>query len=244
MAPPPADDFNWLPDSKPEPAVADFGQLEPTISDATPLGAEGEFNWLNPAGGEPEPRPAEGNFMWSEAEAAVTPADPAADLTAGEPRPWQEDSIMKPPQREDFWTTPAPGPSDLQPPVTTPAPWAEPASLPGADSAVASAGTAVPPQAVESGPVAPGRAADELTVITTAGTAQGFGPAPTQGPVQLQGQAQRQNPLSPQHAAPAQGPGHVAVPQPHRSDRLFSAKLIVVIIIAALIGSALVLLLR
>jgi hypothetical protein len=120
-----------------------------------------------------------------------------------EPRPWQQDSIMKPPQREDFWTTPGPAPSDLQPPAVSQASWAaagEAAPSPPATSEV-------PPLAAAEPPAAPSQV----------------------------------HPQGPAHA-PAQA--QAAVPQPRKPDRLLSVKLIVVIIIAALIGSALVLLLQ
>jgi hypothetical protein len=177
----PAHDENsaWLAESTPEPGSSGAA-LAPGDSD---------FDWLRPPGAAPDARSGENNVMWSEAEAqsAAAPAEPVMD----EPRPWQQDSIMKPPQREDFWTTPGPAPSDLQPPAVSQASWA-------------AAGEAAPsPPATSEVP-----------------------PLAAQGPAHAPAQAQ------------------AAVPQPRKPDRLLSVKLIVVIIIAALIGSALVLLLQ
>ena len=189
--PAPDDSFSWLPESTPEPA--DTGIVAP---------ASGDFDWLAPAGAGHESAPVDGNIMWSEAEAAghldeavpVVPADPGV----GEPRPWQQDSVMKPPQREDFWTMPSPA-SDLQPPVAAEPVAAEP----------------VPAEPVAAEPVA----AD---------------PAKAQPPTPAH---------SPAHA-PAHGQAQARVPAPRRPERLLSVRLIVVIVIAALIGSALVLLLK
>ncbi|MFY9930342.1 MAG: hypothetical protein WAK82_20290, partial [Streptosporangiaceae bacterium] len=183
----------WLPERAPE--AGDSG--------AALAPGDGDFEWLKPPGAGHEGRPGESNVMWSEVEEQATPVP--AEPVAGEPRPWQQDSIMKPPPREDFWATPGPAPSDLQPPAVTQASWTAP------DEA-----TPAPPAAL---PVPPPAVAD---------------PAPAQAQVHPQGPAHDQAP----------GQTQVAVPQPRKPDRLFSVKLIVVIIIAALIGSALVLLLK
>lgn len=187
----------WLPERAPE--AGDSG--------AALAPGDGDFEWLKPPGAGHEARPGESNVMWSEVEEQATPVP--AEPVAGEPRPWQQDSIMKPPQREDFWATPGPAPSDLQPPAVTQASWTAP------DEA-----TPAPPAAL---PVPPPAVAD-----------------PDPAPAQAQAQVHPQGPAHDQAAGQAQ----VAVPQPGKPDRLFSVKLIVVIIIAALIGSALVLLLK
>ncbi len=177
---------------------------EPDGSGAALAPGDSEFDWLRPPGSAPEARPGENNVMWSEAEAqsAAAPAEPVA----GEPRPWQQDSIMKPPQREDFWTTPGPAPSDLQPPA--------------AQASWAAAGEAAPspPAASEVPPLA----------VTEPSAAQPQPQVHPQGPAHGQARDRAQ----------------AAVPRPRKADRLLSVKLIVVIIIAALVGSALVLLLK
>ncbi len=197
IAPTQDDNSVWLPEAAPETAG----------SDGVPAPGDTDFDWLKPYGAGNEARPGESNVMWSEAEAqaAPTPAEPAA----GESRPWQQDSIMKPPQREDFWTTPGPASSDLQPPAVTQASWTAPSEAAPAPPEA----SAIPPSAIPE-------------------------PAAAQPQARPEGQAQGSS-HGPAHAQP-----QAAVPQPRRPDRLFSVKLIVVIIIAALIGSALVLLLK
>ena len=204
------DGFSWLPESTPEPADTGMAASAPA---AAPAPANGDFDWLKPAGAGHESAPADGNVMWSEAEAAghldaavpVLPADPAAD----EPRPWQQDSVMKPPQRDDFWTTPGPA-SDLQPPAA-----ADPVA---AESVLAEP---VPAEPVTAGPVTAEPATADPVAADSA----------------------KVQPQTPAHA-PAHGQAPARVPQPRRPDRLLSVRLVVVIVIAALIGSALVLLLK
>jgi hypothetical protein len=194
----------WLPESEPEPGD----------SGAALAPGDGDFDWLKRPGAGREARPGESNVMWSEAEEQATPvpaepvaAEPVAgEPVAGEPRVWQQDSIMKPPQREDFWATPSPAASDLQPPAVTQASWA----AAGEATPAPPAASAVPPPAVADPAAAPPQ-------------------------------------VDPQDPAHGQAPGQAQVsvpPQSGKPDRLFSVKLIVVIIIAALIGSALVLLLK
>jgi len=191
-------DFTWLPESTPEAAG----------SALAPAAPDSDFDWLKRSSARRDELPAESNVMWSEAETASSLADPAA-----EPRPWQQDSIMKPPQREDFWGTPTQDPADLQPPAITQASWAA-----AAEAAPPAAATPPPPAVAE--------------------------PAAAQPESSPASQAQPQ-PQSPAHSpGPAHAQAQASVPQPRRGDRLFSVKLIVVIIIAALIGSALVLLLK
>jgi hypothetical protein len=187
----------------------------------------------------PEPRPAdaepawreqgEGRFNWSEPEGAGLASPPAASSaaslaaappTAAEPAPAEPAFGPAAQERTDFWSKAvASVPPDLQRAAATPRadePASARASWPAAaESATESAGG--------------GSAAGTGTAVPVSGLA---------GAAEVSGTAQAHSPV--RSAAQAT----VSDRDDHRKDRLFPVRLLVVIVIAALIGSALVLLLK
>jgi hypothetical protein len=177
-------------------------------------------SWSSPAGHEPT--------SWSaraDAGLAARPETgavaPEPDITERIPR-FQTESLAAP-ERTDFWSKPTPAspapsvPSDLRPP-----------SVPRAEEPVIT--RASWPSAAE--PVTPPAAEPVHRVPAVAGTAASSGMATSSGTTQPLGQ---------------QALGQQALGQPAhagRPDRYFPVRLLVVIVIAALIGSALVLLLK
>jgi hypothetical protein len=190
-------------------------------------GVDTEFAWPDEANAEPaapqadddDPltEPAAGE--WAPAEATAGEWAPAK-ATAGERAPWQQDHAWRPSERSDFWTTPATAASaDLQPTATPPRGTEEQpltrASWPGsAETAGISAEPAVS-ELHKQPPVDTAASTKATQLVTSAERAGSTGSA--------------------QAVA--------AHPRDRQKDHFFPVRLLVIIVIAALIGSALVLLL-
>jgi hypothetical protein len=231
------EDFSWLQQGPPQSSPADN---EPS-SWSSPAD-NGPSSWSSPAGNEPSSwsSPAENEpSSWSartdsglaslpEPGLASLPetgsAAPEPDITERIPRYQVEN--MTAPDRTDFWSKPASSapassaPSDVRP---SPAARAEEHAITRA-SWPSTTETAVP-SATETTPRVPAGTAATGAATTGAAAAGAAAGAGTAQPVSPQG-----SPGQPAHAG--------------RPDRYFPVRLLVVIIIAALIGSALVLILK
>ena len=172
--------------------------------------------WAEQAGHGPSAETADGSYGWS-GPPESTPADP--DVTARILRHQAEGLAAQ--ERTDFWGQPLPpAPPDLRLPAA--APRAEEPAMPRASWA--SAADTAPAAAEPAQPAhrsTPAATAQPLSTAQPVGTAKPLG---TAKPVGTAG--------SPVPAAD------------RRRDRYFPARLLAVIVIAALIGSALVLLLK
>jgi len=213
-----AEDFSWLKENPPQSAP---GDNEPS-------------SWSAPAENEPSSWSAPDEpAAWSaraDSGLASLPetgrATPEPDITERIPR-YQAESLAAP-ERTDFWAKPSAAPSapaDLRPPSV---PRAEKPTVTRASWASAAEMSA--PPAME----------PAQRVPATPGTAPG-GTAPA-SPLASSPQSP-----SPQTVSQSAASSQVAAGQPAhagRPDRYFPVRLLVVIIIAALIGSALVLLLK
>jgi hypothetical protein len=183
-----------------------------------------QFRWL--PDGTPEPWAADDDLTWSgqpgTGQAAAPPEVDArpAEPAIGEWAPPPRDDASKPPERTDFWATSATATSaDLKPP-TDPQDWAEepaPAEIAATSSAPATSelGQRLATAAAPSG------------VSATA-------------PPQVSAEPARFASAAGSGAAQPASP----TPADHGKDRFFPARLLIIIVIAALIGSALVLLLK
>jgi hypothetical protein len=222
-----ADEFSWLQQDPPQSAP---GGNEPTSwsppaeNEPTSWSAPGESgptSWSAPAENEPTSWSARADSgLASLPETGAAPSEP--DITERLPR-YQAESLSAP-DRTDFWakSSSAPlAPADLRPPSV---PRAEEPAITRA-SWPSAAETATPP-------------APEPTSRIPAGSGIGSGMAqrPIPAPSSVS-QASTSQSVSPQ--PPPGQPAHAG-----RPDRYFPVRLLVVIVIAALIGSALVLLLK
>jgi hypothetical protein len=208
------------------PAEEDFSWLQQGPPQSSPADNE-PSSWSSPAGNEPSSwsSPADHEpSSWSARtdSGRASPPETAAvapepDMTERIPR-YQAESLAAP-ERTDFWSKPAAASPAASVPADLRAPSASRPEEPTITRASwpATAEPATPP-------------ATETTPRAAAGTATASGTAVSSGTTQ---------PLSPQgFPAPGQ-PAHAG-----RPDRYFPVRLLVVIIIAALIGSALVLILK
>jgi hypothetical protein len=217
-----AGEFHWLPDDGAASWSADSGQADtgPTgngWADTGPVETGPTGNGWNEAG-------------WAEAGSAA-PADvdgASAEPTAREWIPEHRDEVLKPPERTDFWATSATAaPSDLQ--VPAPAPYRVEEPEPTLDAWPSSAETT----ATSTPPGWPGVSQQPATdAADNAGSATATAPRASADTTKSAGFAPASAGRMP--AADYSGQG---------KDRLFPVRLLVIIIIAALIGSALVLLL-
>jgi hypothetical protein len=210
-----ADEFSWLSDP-PQSGPADN---EPT-------------SWSSPAGNESASwsAPAETELSsWSaraDSGRASLPGTgavaPEPDITERIPR-YQAESLAAP-ERTDFWSKPTPAS-----PAPSVSPDLRPPSVPRAEEPVIT--RASWPSASET--ATPPTAEPAHRIPASAGAATGFGATASSGTAQSltqQALTQQVSPGQPAHAS--------------RPDRYFPVRLLVVIVIAALIGSALVLLLK
>src|SRR5690242_5833353 len=235
-----ADEFTWLTENPPQSAP---GENEPSSWSAP---AENEpTSWSASAESEPSPwrAPAESEpTSWSaraDSGLASLPETGAPtrepDVTERIPR-YQAESLATP-ERTDFWAKSAPAPStpsapaDLRPPsvpraeepTVTRASWASAEMTPSPASPARESAQRIPAAAGKAG----------------SGTAQS---APSASPLAAGSQSSSPQAHSQSAASsqiPAGQPAHAG-----RPDRYFPVRLLVVIVIAALIGSALVLLLK
>jgi hypothetical protein len=209
------EDFSWLDQSPPQSSPADN---EPS-SWSSP--AENKpSSWSSPADNEPSSWSARTDSgLASLPEAGSVRPEP--DITERLPR-YQAERLATP-ERTDFWAKPTPAspapsvPSDLRPPSASRA----------EEPAITRASWPSTPETATSPVTETAHRAPAMAGTTAAGTTAA-------GPTAGSGTAQ---PVSPQ-GSPGQ-PAHAG-----RPDRYFPVRLLVVIIIAALIGSALVLILK
>jgi len=203
--------------------AADSWSAEPSDAAAWPDPAKSaehtdQFQWLPDNG--------------SAAAFGVAPAEP----TAGEWAPGLRDHVLKPPERTDFWTTQNTAASaDLQPPATashwvderdlTQSTWSTPTE-PMAVSSDSSAAAAVSQRSRQAA-TDPAPSAGSATTTPPGASASSAGSAGVTGSTRS-----------------AAGKSTGTERTDHQRERLFTAvRLLVIIVIAALIGSALVLLL-
>jgi hypothetical protein len=211
------DQFQWLPDNGPAARSADQGQADAGPAESGPAGSGQADDWWDNG--------RNGNGQVA-AAFDVAPAEP----TAGEWAPRHRDDVLKPPERTDFWTTQNMAAStDVQPPATashwvedqdlTQSTWSTPTETMAASSD--SPAAFQPSQQAATGPVP---SAGSVTAMPTGKSAV---------PVGYTGSTRS-----------AAGKSTTTERAGHQSERLFTAtRLLVIIVIAALIGSALVLLL-
>jgi hypothetical protein len=229
------DQFHWLPDDGSDARPADQGQAG-TGQAGTGQAVTGQAgDWWADNGRIDDGQVAAGGD--------IAPAEP----NAGEWAPREPDRVLKPPERTDFWATQKTVPStdlfwatqdtvvsaDLQPPATAPhwaeeqdftqSTWSTPAETNTASSATSAASQRSQQAATDPAP-SPGYAA--ATPPGASAVTAGYTGSATAG--------------SARTATEKSTAGERAGQQ---KDRLFPVRLLVIIVIAALIGSALVMLL-
>ena len=207
--------FTSLPESA-EPAPAEeFSWLQKSEPEARAAGSDGDLRWPGQTGNAGSAEPADRSYGWSGHTETAQPGHADPDVTERFLRHQAEG--LAAPEQTDFWGQPLPqAPADLRIPAATPR-------------------------------------AEEPTVTRTSWTAADTAP-PVAEPAHRTATAPAQ-PVSaqPVSAEPVStGPVSTGMSQTqaaargrdHRQDRYFPARLLAVIVIAALIGSALVLLLK
>jgi hypothetical protein len=228
------DQFQWLPDSGPAAPPADQGQADTGQTDTalTDTGQAGIGQaGIGQAGIGQADNGRNGNGQVT-AAFDVAPAEPAA----GEWAPRHRDDVLKPPERTDFWTTQSTAASaDPQPPATA-SHWVEEQSLtqsawstPTETMAASSESSAAPAAFQRSQQAATGLApsAGSATATPPGASAVSAGSAGYTGSTRS-----------------AAGTSTATERAGHQRERFFTTvRLLVIIVIAALIGSALVLLL-
>ena len=247
-----AADFHWLPDHGSGSWSAATGQADtgPDDTGRTDTGwastGQDDTGWTNTG---------QADNGWAEAaKAEAGPAAPAdvdggasAEPAAQEWTPRYQDEVLNPPERTDFWATSATSASaDVQLPATAPyrVEEQEPPLAAWPSSAETTA-TSTPPAwpGISQRTQQPATDAADNAGFAAAGaplvSAEATGPAGFTGSAELTGSAG----LTGSTEAAA---GRMSATEHggQQKDRLFPARLLVIIIIAALIGSALVLLLR
>ena len=209
----------------------------PDPAERTEPAQDQDFSWLDNS--QPESRPAEPadrGYAWPERADASLAAQPEAESApepAGTERiPRHQADGLTSPERTDFWAKPAPQErTDF---------WAKPSASPSAPGSV--------PAPADLQPPAPTPRAEEPAITpaswpASADTATTSAAEPAQRAATgvAPGAAATAQPLSSAGSA-AQATGSQR--DDRRKDRFFSVRLLAVIVIAALIGSALVLLLK
>ena len=242
-----AADFHWLPDHGSGSWSAATGQADTGPDDTGRTGnGWSDTGWTNTG---------QADNGWAEAaKAEAGPAAPAdvdggasAEPAAQEWTPRYQDEVLNPPERTDFWATSATSASaDVQLPATAPyrVEEQEPPLAAWPSSAETTA-TSTPPAwpGISQRTQQPATDAADNAGFAAAGaplvSAEATGPAGFTGSAELTGSAG----LTGSTEAAA---GRMSATEHggQQKDRLFPARLLVIIIIAALIGSALVLLLR
>jgi hypothetical protein len=167
------------------------------------------------------PKPPERTDFWATSRTATDVA-PAADEWA----PSQHDDPPKPPERTDFWATSATkAPAEPQLPAAATRQVDKEEFTQGSWSAsTETTATKLPPRSA-------------LTPTSSAGTATAIQPRTSAEPARTIAEPARTT-------AAATTPAISARPADRKKDRFFLVRLLVIVVIAALIGSALVLLLR
>jgi hypothetical protein len=203
-----------------EPAQAeDFSWLKKNTPESEP--ADSSFGWSGQADHGRTAQPADSGLGWSGQADTGLAAQPGADPAPPEPAVteritrYQADGLTAQ-ERTDFWAKPAtPASADLQ--LPTPAARAE-------DTAIPRAAWPAPADTTTASAAEPAHRAAADTASGPEAAASGA-----------------EQPLS---SAGSAAPTTAGARDGRRQDRLFPMRLLVVIIIAALIGSALVLVLK
>jgi hypothetical protein len=212
------DQFQWLPDDEPAARPADQGQV-----DSGQAGTGQADGWWENG--------RDGNGQVA-AAFDVAPAEP----TAGEWTPRHRDDVPKPPARTDFWTTQSTAASAEPQPSVTASRWVEEQDLtqsawstPTETMAASSDSSAAPGafQRSQRAATGPGPSAGSATATPLGVSAVSAGSAGYTGSTQS-----------------AAGTSTATERTDHHRERSFTAaRLLVIILIAALIGSVLVLVL-
>ena len=214
-----AEDFSWLQKNAPEsqPAVSWSGRNRPRT-----VRPDSGFGWSGQTGNGRTAQPADSGYTWPERADAGLAAQPEANSAPPEAAVTERISRhqadrLTAPERTDLWSKPATSASaDLQLPTAT---------ARAEETAITRASWPASADTTTTSPAEPAHrtAADAAppTAIGAAGAASGA--------------------LS---SAGSAAQATASQRDERRQDRLFPVRLLVVIIIAALIGSALVLLLR
>jgi hypothetical protein len=205
-----------IPDAAEAAATEQFSWLQKSKPEAGAAG--GDVTWPQQAGNGRPAEAADSGYGWSGQAESPQPADP--DVTQRILRHQAEGLAAQ--ERTDFWGQPLPSAqADLRLPAT--APRAEEPAIPRASwpSAADTTSAGAEPAHQSTAPAA----TPPISTAQPPGTARSFGSAKALGSAG-----------SPTQAA--------AGGRDRRQDRYFPARLLAVIVIAALIGSALVLLLK
>jgi len=217
-----------IPDAAETAATGEFSWLQKSKPEARAAG--GDVTWPQQAGNGRPAEEADSGYSWSGQAESTQPADP--DVTQRILRHQAEELAEQ--ERTDFWGQPLPSaPDDLRLPAT--APRAEEPAIPRASwpSAADTTSAAAEPAHQSTAPAT----ATPLSTAQPPGTARSFGSAEPLGSAKPPGSAK---PLSSAGSSAQTAAGD----RDRRQDRYFPARLLAVIVIAALIGSALVLLLK
>jgi hypothetical protein len=218
--------FTSLPEAaKPaaaEPAPAEeFSWLQRSEPESRPAGSDGDLRWPGQTANGGSAEPADRNYGWSGHPETARPGHEDPDVTERFLRHQAEELATT--EQTDFWGQPLPqAPADLRIPAAAPRA-EEPAVTRSSWTAAADTARPVAEPAHRTATV-PAQPASAQQVST--------GPVSTG----LSSTGSMSTGVSQTQAAPRE--------RDHRQDRYFPARLLAVIVIAALIGSALVLLLK
>jgi hypothetical protein len=223
------EEFSWLRKSEPEARPAD-GAITSAGDDLT---------WPGQAGSGRAGQTADGGYGWSGQAGSARPADP--DITERILRHQAEELAAQ--ERTDFWGQPVhPAAADLRMPASSPRP-EEPAITRASWASTAPSAPAASASAAASAPAAsaPGSSSAAAANAPTVASAPMAASTPVAAePAHRNAATAAAKPLG-AAGSPAQA---AAGERGRRQDRYFPARLLAVIVIAALIGSALVLLLK
>jgi hypothetical protein len=216
---------SWQADSwQADTEQADSWQVVPLADTGVTPGESAASEWAPPQHDD-APKPPERTDFWATSRTATDVAP-----TASEWAPPQHDDAPKPPERTDFWATSATkAPAEPQLPAAATRQVEKEEFTQGSWSAstetTAAPATAKLPQRFP------------LTPTSSAGTATATQPRTSAEPARATAEPARTT-------AAATAPAISTKPAARQKDRFFLVRLLVIVVIAALIGSALVLLLR
>jgi hypothetical protein len=224
--PAPAEEFSWLQRSEPE---------------SQPSGGDGDLRWPGQTANGGSAEPADRSHGWSGHTESVRPGHEDPDVTERFLRHQAEGLATR--EDTDFWGQPLPqAPADLRIPAATPRA-EEPAVTRTSWTAAADTTRPVaePAHRTATVPAHPASAQQVSTGPVSTGPVS-TGPVST-GPVSTGPVSTGPTSTRPLSTGVSQTQA-AARQRDHRHDRYFPARLLAVIVIAALIGSALVLLLK
>jgi hypothetical protein len=218
------EEFSWLRKSEPEAGPAG-GEITPAGDDLT---------WPGQAGNGRSAETADGSYNWSGQAESTRPADP--DITERILRHQAEELAAQ--ERTDFWGQPLPpAAADLRMPASSPRP-EEPAITRASRPSTAPGTPAASAPTVASAPATSSATAANAPTVATA-------PVTASAPVAAEPAHRTAAAAAAKPLGAAGSPTRAAAGErERRQDRYFPARLLAVIVIAALIGSALVLLLK